>query len=92
MSILFAFGYFICVSRRYWYRLHPKENKEDDVEKQMSPRNSATAAPAPAAAAAAPAPEAPASKEPEAMEPVAMEPEAMAMEQPADDMMEMGME
>jgi hypothetical protein len=43
LIILFAFGYFICVSRRYWYRLHPKEKKEEDMEKQMTPRNSAPA-------------------------------------------------
>jgi len=31
----FAYGYFICVVRRYWYRLKPAKSENDDMEAGM---------------------------------------------------------
>jgi len=39
LLVIFAYGYFICVCRRYWYRLKPSnsDNKdEDDMEKNKN--------------------------------------------------------
>ena len=53
LIINFAFGYFICVARRYWYRLRPDRKPKRDLENNMSMMQepmSAAAAPAPAPA------------------------------------------
>lgn len=33
--VIFAYGYFICVCRRYWYRLRAQEKKSDDEMNMM---------------------------------------------------------
>jgi hypothetical protein len=58
LTINFAFGYFICVSRRYWYRLRPDRKPKRDLENNMSMmQEPMMAAAAPAPPAPAPAPE-----------------------------------